>query len=43
MPRTRSLAWSQLKVGIAGVAAVILVIVLILAIGGGTGFWWQRY
>ena len=43
MPRTRSLAWSQLKVGIAGVAALGLVIVLVLAIGGGTGFWWQRY
>jgi phospholipid/cholesterol/gamma-HCH transport system substrate-binding protein len=43
MPRTRSLAWSQLKVGIAGVAALLLLIVIVLAIGGGTGFWWQRY
>jgi phospholipid/cholesterol/gamma-HCH transport system substrate-binding protein len=42
MPRTRSLAWSQLKIGIAGVVAVTLVVVLIMAIGGGTGFWWER-
>jgi len=32
-----------LKVGIAGVVAVALVILLVLAIGGGSGFWWQRY
>lgn len=43
MPRTRSLAWSQLKIGIAGVVALLLVVVMVLAIGGGTGFWWQRY
>lgn len=43
MPRTRSLAWSQLKVGLVGVAAFVLVVVLVLAIGGGAGFWWQRY
>jgi phospholipid/cholesterol/gamma-HCH transport system substrate-binding protein len=36
-------AWSQLKVGIAGVLALLLVVIMVLAIGGGTGFWWQRY
>ncbi len=43
MPRTRSIAWSQLKVGILGIVAVLLVIVVIFAVGGEGGFWWQRY
>ncbi len=43
MPRTRSLAWSQLKIGILAVAAMVLAIVLIIAVGGQGGFAWQRY
>lgn len=43
MPRTRSLAWSELKIGVLGVAAVILTATLILAVGGQGGFFWQRY
>ena len=43
MPRTRSIAWSQLKVGVLGIVAVLLVIVVIFAVGGEGGFWWQRY
>jgi phospholipid/cholesterol/gamma-HCH transport system substrate-binding protein len=43
MPRTRSLAWSELKIGMAAIAAVILVVVLVLAVGGEGGYWWQRY
>jgi len=43
MPRTKSLAWSQLKIGIIGVIAIALATVLILAVGGQAGFWWERY
>jgi len=43
MPRTRSLAWSELKVGIVGVAALILAAIIIVAVGGQGGFFWQRY
>lgn len=42
MPRTRSLAWSQLKVGMAGIVAMVLLSSLIVAVGGGGGFFWQR-
>ncbi len=43
MPRTHSLAWSQLKIGILGVAALGLAATLIVAVGGQGGFAWQRY
>ena len=43
MPRTKSLAWSQLKLGIVGVIAILLAGALILAVGGQAGFWWERY
>lgn len=43
MPRTRSLAWSELKIGILGVLAIALASILILAVGGQGGFPWQRY
>lgn len=43
MPRTRSLAWSELKIGILGVIAITLATVIILAVGGQGGFPWQRY
>lgn len=43
MPRTRSLAWAELKIGIVAVSAVVLAIALILAVGGQGGFAWQRY
>ena len=43
MPRTRSLAWSELKLGIVGVGAVVLAALLIVAVGGEGGFPWQRY
>ncbi|HEY3884222.1 MAG TPA: MlaD family protein [Vicinamibacterales bacterium] len=43
MPRTRSLAWSELKIGISAVVAIALAAVLIVAVGGETGFSWQRY
>jgi phospholipid/cholesterol/gamma-HCH transport system substrate-binding protein len=43
MPRTRSIAWSELKVGIIGVAALALVSFLIFQVGGEGGFWQARY
>jgi ABC-type transporter Mla subunit MlaD len=43
MPRTRSIAWSELKLGIVGIIAVILTMVSIVAVGGASGFWWERY
>ena len=44
MPRTRSLAWSELKIGIIAVAAIALAIMLIVAVGGQGGlFAWDRY
>jgi phospholipid/cholesterol/gamma-HCH transport system substrate-binding protein len=43
MPRTRSLAWSELKIGIVAVSAMGLAVMLIMAVGGAAGFSWQRY
>jgi phospholipid/cholesterol/gamma-HCH transport system substrate-binding protein len=43
MPRTRSIAWAQLKIGIITIGAAILATVLIVAVGGQGGFFWQRY
>jgi phospholipid/cholesterol/gamma-HCH transport system substrate-binding protein len=43
MPRTRSLAWSELKIGILAVAAIVLAVMLIIAVSGAAGFTWQRY
>ena len=42
MPRTRSLAWAELKLGVVGVVALVLMILVILAVGGQGGFFWQR-
>ncbi|HEX9367289.1 MAG TPA: MlaD family protein [Vicinamibacterales bacterium] len=43
MPRTRSLAWSELKIGVMAVAALVLTALLIVAVGGASGFAWERY
>ena len=43
MARTHSLAWSQLKIGILGVAGLALAAILIIAVGGQGGFAWERY
>src|ERR1700755_1997523 len=43
MPRTRSLAWSELKIGIVSLAAILLAALLIFLVGGQGGFFWQRY
>jgi phospholipid/cholesterol/gamma-HCH transport system substrate-binding protein len=43
MPRTRSLKWSELKIGVMAVVALVIAATLILALGGEGGFFWQRY
>src|SRR3954447_26599043 len=43
MPRTRSLAWSELKIGLMAVVALGLTALLVIAVGGASGFAWQRY
>ena len=42
MPRTRSLAFAELKLGMIAVLAILLAAALIFAVGGG-GFFWQQY
>ena len=43
MPRTRSLAWSELKIGIIAVGAIALAVIFIIAVGGQGGFSWEQY
>jgi phospholipid/cholesterol/gamma-HCH transport system substrate-binding protein len=43
MPRTRSLAWSELKIGVVAIGAVVITAVLIFSLTGEKGFSWQRY
>jgi phospholipid/cholesterol/gamma-HCH transport system substrate-binding protein len=43
MPRTRSLAWSELKIGLMTLFAFIMAAVLIFMLSGEGGFFWQRY
>jgi phospholipid/cholesterol/gamma-HCH transport system substrate-binding protein len=43
MPRTRSLAWSELKIGVLTIVAITIAIVLIFMLTGSSGFFWQRY
>jgi phospholipid/cholesterol/gamma-HCH transport system substrate-binding protein len=43
MPRTRSLAWSELKIGLLTIAAVAVFLVLVFSLTGGKGWFWQRY
>jgi hypothetical protein len=43
MPRTRSLAWAELKIGILTIVALVAAGLLVFAVGGEGGFFWQRY
>jgi phospholipid/cholesterol/gamma-HCH transport system substrate-binding protein len=43
MPRTRSLAWSELKIGVLTIVALTIAAVLIFSLTGNMGFFWQRY
>ena len=43
MPRTRSLGWAELKIGLLTVFALVMSGILIFTLGGEGGFFWQRY
>src|SRR5918999_2066645 len=43
MPRTRSLRWSELKIGLMAVVALVIAAALIVTLGGEGGFFWERY
>jgi phospholipid/cholesterol/gamma-HCH transport system substrate-binding protein len=43
MPRTRSLGWTELKVGILAVVAIGVATTVIFMVSGEGGFFWQRY
>ncbi len=43
MPRTRSLAWAELKIGLLTITAIVIASVLVFSLTGSKGFFWQRY
>jgi phospholipid/cholesterol/gamma-HCH transport system substrate-binding protein len=43
MPRTRSLAWAQLKIGVIALVAIALAIMMIFLVSGEGGMFWQQY
>ena len=43
MPRTRSLAWSELKIGVLTIAAIAIAGIAVFMLTGSRGFAWQRY
>ena len=43
MPRTRSLAWAELKIGLVSIFALVMASLLIFLLSGSGGFFWQRY
>jgi phospholipid/cholesterol/gamma-HCH transport system substrate-binding protein len=43
MPRTRSLAWAELKIGLVSLFALGATALLIFLLGGESGFFWQQY
>jgi phospholipid/cholesterol/gamma-HCH transport system substrate-binding protein len=43
MPRTRSLAWSELKIGVLFIVAILIAAATVFTLTGGRGFFWQRY
>jgi phospholipid/cholesterol/gamma-HCH transport system substrate-binding protein len=43
MPRTRSLGWAELKIGLVTAFAIFMSMWLIFLLSGEGGFFWQRY
>lgn len=43
MPRTRSLAWAELKIGLITIFAIVMTLVLVFMLSGEGGFAWERY
>jgi phospholipid/cholesterol/gamma-HCH transport system substrate-binding protein len=43
MPRTRSLGWAELKIGLLTVFALTMAAILIFLLSSTGGLWWQRF
>src|SRR5712691_11828006 len=43
MPRTRSLAWAELRTGVMTITAIVISALIIFLLTGERGFFWQRY
>jgi phospholipid/cholesterol/gamma-HCH transport system substrate-binding protein len=43
MPRTRSLAWAELRIGLLTIAALVISAMAIFMLTGTRGFFWQQY
>ena len=43
MPRTRSLGWAELKIGLVTAFAIVMSMVMIFLLSGEGGFFWERY
>jgi len=43
MPRTRSLAWAELRIGLLAVTAIFVTAMVVFLLSGEGGFFWQRY
>ncbi len=43
MPRTRSLGWAELKIGLLTIFALAMAAILIFLLSSTGGLWWQRY
>jgi phospholipid/cholesterol/gamma-HCH transport system substrate-binding protein len=43
MPRTRSITWSELKVGVVTMIALVIAVAIIVAVGRKGGFFWEQY
>jgi phospholipid/cholesterol/gamma-HCH transport system substrate-binding protein len=43
MPRTRSLHWTELKLGLLALLALAVAAIVIFLVSGEGGFFWQRY
>jgi len=43
MPRTRSLAWAELRIGLLALTAIVATAIAVFLLSGEGGFFWQRY
>jgi phospholipid/cholesterol/gamma-HCH transport system substrate-binding protein len=43
MPRTRSLAWAELRIGLLAIAAIVIAVIAVFMLTGTRGFFWQQY
>jgi len=43
MPRTRSLSWVELRIGVVTLVAIVITAAAIFMLTGDRGFFWQRY